>query len=145
MNEGDTVVLEYTGTLEDGSVFDATTHGDHTHPLEFVIGSGNILPSFEKEIITLNEGDEKTFTLTPKDAYGEPNPAAKQAVPRSLLPKDKTPEKGMTLMMGTPDGKQFPAKIADVTDEHIVLDLNHPLAGKTLTFKVKVVKVTPKK
>ncbi len=144
VKEGDKVKVEYEGTLEDGTVFDTTKHGDHSHPLEFVLGSGQILPAFEKQILGMEKDAEKEFKLSPEDAYGNPNPDATKEFPRSMLPTDQKPEAGMSLMLGTPDGQKFPAKILEVTDDKIVLDLNHPLAGKTLNFKIKLTEVESK-
>lgn len=141
IKNGSKVKIEYTGSLDDGTVFDSTTHGDHTHPLEFTIGEGKILPKFEKEVMGMKKGGEKKFRIEAKDAYGEYNESAKKEFPKSMLPKEREPEKGMVLMLQSPEGHMFPVKIADVTNDKIVLDLNHPLAGKALNFKIKVIEV----
>jgi len=139
VKNGDHVKIEYTGTLDDGTVFDSTSHGDHTHPLEFEVGAGMILPAFEENVIGMNVGDEKEFKLSPEEAYGNINPEAKKEFPKTMLPEGPEPKAGMTLMLSSPDGHHIPVKIVEVTDDKIVLDLNHPLAGQTLHFKIKLV------
>ncbi len=138
VKEGDKIKVEYTGTLEDGTEFDSTAkHGGQ--PLEFEVGSGQIIKGFDNAVMGMEKDEEKEITLQPDEAYGQPNPEMVKKVPRNQLPQDQEPKVGMILALGTPDGKQFPAKITEVTDEEVSIDLNHPLAGKVLTFKIKVV------
>ena len=137
LKEGSKVKIEYTGTLEDGTVFDSSEK--HGQPLEFEIGKKQVIPGFEKAVVEMAVGDEKEITIEPADAYGDINDQLMQKIPRDKLPKEQEPQEGMMLMMKTPDGKQFPAKIAKVEETEITLDLNHPLAGKTLKFKIKLV------
>ena len=87
----------------------------------------------------MEKGDEKEITLKPQEAYGEHNDQLLKKVPREQLPNEPEPKPGMMLALGTPDGRQFPAKIAAVDDKEVTIDLNHPLAGKTLIFKLKLV------
>lgn len=144
IKNGDTVVLEYEGKLESGEVFDSSKHGDHSHPLTFKVGEKKVIPGFENAVVGMKKGEKKEFTIEPKDAYGEPNPQLIKDIPRSQLPQDKEPKEGMALMMNTPDGRQFPARITKVTKDTIKVDLNHPLAGKKLIFNVEVTDVNPK-
>jgi len=138
VKEGDKIKVEYTGTLEDGTEFDSTAkHGGQ--PLEFEVGSGQLIKGFDNAVMGMEKDEEKEITLQPDEAYGQPNPEMVKKVPRNQLPQDQEPKVGMILALGTPDGKQFPAKITEVTDEEVSIDLNHPLAGKVLTFKIKVV------
>ncbi|MEE9525094.1 MAG: peptidylprolyl isomerase [Candidatus Woesearchaeota archaeon] len=139
VKKGDKIKVEYTGTLEDGTVFD-TSEGKQ--PLEFEVGAKKIIKGFDNAIIGMEKDEEKEITLQPAEAYGDHNPKLIQKVPKDKLPADKEPKVGMMLLMKTPDGKQFPAKIAEITDKEIALDLNHPLAGKVLKFKIKVVGIT---
>jgi len=141
VKKGDKVKVEYEGKLENGEVFDSSNHGDHSHPLEFTVGDGMVIKGFDVAIEGMEVGEEKEITLKPEDAYGDKNPDLKKDFPRDMLPKEREPEKGMVLMMGTPDGRQIPVEIVDVDKDKIVVDLNHPLAGKTLIFKVKVVEI----
>ena len=141
IKNGDKIKVDYEGTLEDGSMFDSSSHGDHSHPLEFEVGKGFVIKGFDEAVVGMEVGEEKKFTLKPEQAYGEVNKDATQKIPRDKLPKDKEPEVGMMLGMSTPDGKQMPAKIVGITSDEITLDLNHPLAGKDLTFKIKILEV----
>lgn len=139
VKKGDKVKVEYTGTLDDGTVFDSSKHGEHSHPLEFEVGAGKIIKGFDEAVIGMEKGDEKDIKLKPEEAYGQPNPQLVQKVPRDKLPPGQEPKQGMILGLATPDGKQVPAIIKEVTDKEITIDLNHPLAGKNLNFKIKLV------
>ncbi|MBW2996023.1 peptidylprolyl isomerase [Candidatus Woesearchaeota archaeon] len=139
IKKGDKVKVDYTGTLEDGTVFDTS---ESKQPLEFEVGAGKLIKGFDAAVIGMEKGEEKEITLQPADAYGDPDPKRVQKIPRDKLPADKEPKPGMMLMLNTPDGRQFPAKIAEVTDKEITIDLNHPLAGKVLKFKIKVVEIS---
>ena len=138
--KGDKVSLEYTGTLDDGTVFDSSDK--HKTPLEFEVGSGQVIPGFDKAVTGMKKGEEKKFTLQPSEAYGERKPELTHVVPRSQLPKDHEPKKGMMLAVATPDGRQIPATITEVKGGNVTLDMNHPLAGKALTFNIKVVGIS---
>lgn len=137
--DGDTVTIEYTGTLEDGTVFDSSEK--HGQPLEFTIGSKQVIPGFENAVKELKKGEEKTVTLEPADAYGERQDQLHKQVPKDQLPKEEPPEIGKVLMLQLPNGMQYPARITEVRDDDVTIDLNHPLAGKKLTFKLKLVDV----
>ena len=139
VKKGDKVKVDYTGTLEDGNVFD-TSEGKQ--PLEFTAGEGKVIKGFDNAVIGMEKGEEKEITIEPKDAYGDINPQLTQKIPRDKLPEGKDPKPGMMLMMTTPDGKQFPARLVEVTDKEVTIDLNHPLAGKTLNFKIKLVDIS---
>ena len=141
IKKGDKVSLDYEGKFEDGTVFDSSTHGDHSHPLEFEVGAGHVIPGFNDSVIGMKKGEEKEFSIESKDAYGDYNPELKKDVPREILPKDQEPKVGMGLMMKAQTGQQIPAKIISINDKTITLDLNHPLAGKKLIFNVKVVDI----
>jgi len=131
------VSLEYEGRFEDGTVFDESKEG---FPLEFVVGSGQVIAGFDAAVVDMDEGSEKEFEIEPKDGYGDINEELKKEIPKSSLPQDKEPEVGMTLVMNAPNGQKIPAKISEVTPENVIIDLNHPLAGKKLIFKIKIVK-----
>jgi FKBP-type peptidyl-prolyl cis-trans isomerase 2 len=141
IKKGSKVTLDYEGRLEDGTIFDTSKHGDHSHPLEFEAGSGQVIKGFDEAVVGMKNGEEKEFEIAKEDAYGEYNEELKRDIPRSVLPKDQKPKAGMTLVMQAPNGQQIPARIDSVDDEKIVLDLNHPLAGKKLIFKIKIVDV----
>lgn len=139
IKKGDKVKIEYTGTFDDGQVFD-TSEGKQ--PLEFEVGSGQIIKGIDEGIVGMEKGEEKEIKVQPKDAYGEHTPDMIRKVPRDKLPADQEPKPGMMLALTTPNGQQIPAKITDVSDKEITIDLNHPLAGKSLNFKIKVVDIS---
>lgn len=135
---GSTVRIHYTGTLQDGSVFDSS---DGRDPLEFQLGSGQIIPGLDQAIDGMAAGDQKTVTIPAGEAYGDYQAEARQTVPREQIPADIPLDVGTMLQMQTPDGNAVPVQVADVTEEAVTLDANHPLAGKDLTFEVEVVSV----
>ena len=141
IKNGSKVTLDYEGKLEDGTVFDSSKHGDHSHPLEFEIGAKQVIPGFEKAVMGLKKGEEKEFFLSPEEAYGNHNPELKKEIPKDVLPKDQEPKVGMGLMLAAPTGQQIPGQIIAVDKDKITVDLNHPLAGKKLTFNIKVIEV----
>ena len=140
IKKGKKVKIEYEGKLEDGTVFDSSEK--HGQPLEFEVGSGQVIKGFDDAVSGMKKGEEKEFSIEPEEAYGKRNPDLEKEIPRKALPQDQEPKEGMMLMMGTPDGQRFPAKIIKVGKEKVTIDLNHPLAGKKLIFKIKVVDVS---
>ncbi|MHA7775025.1 FKBP-type peptidyl-prolyl cis-trans isomerase [Roseibium sp. M-1] len=132
---GDTVRLHYKGTLDDGSIFDSSEGRD---PLEFTVGSGQIISGLDRAIPGMKIGDEKTVRIEADDAYGAANPAARQAVPRSNIPANIPVEVGMQLQAQTENGQMMTVVVAEVSEEEVVLDANHPLAGKALTFEIQL-------
>ena len=139
--KGDNVSIEYEGSLDDGTVFDSSKK--HGEPLEFIVGSGKVIPGFDKAVIGMKLMGEKKFTLQPAEAYGERNKKLTHKVLRSGLPPKPEPKPGMGLMTGGgPGGKSRRAMITEVTKEYIVIDMNHPLAGKVLTFAIKLIKIS---
>ncbi|MBW2977534.1 peptidylprolyl isomerase [Candidatus Woesearchaeota archaeon] len=141
VKEGDKVKVEYEGKLDDGTVFDSSEkHGGK--PLEFQIGSKQVIPGFEKALIGMEKGEEKEIKLKPAEAYGDPNPELVKKIPKDKLPTDKELKPGMMLSIGLPTGQQIPARITEIGDKEVTIDLNHPLAGKNLNFKLKVVDIS---
>lgn len=134
IQKGSKVKDEYPGTLEDGTVFDTNVNKE---PLEFEAGTGMMIKGFDQGVIGMKKGEEKEITLKREDAYGQPNANLTKQLPRESLPKDQEPKIDMVLVLQAPAGQQIPAKITEVN-----IDLNHPLAGKTLIFKVKILDVT---
>ncbi len=135
VEKGKQVKVRYTGTLEDGTVFDSNEDGDL---LSFVVGSGQIIKGFDDAMMGMETGQEKEITLQPAEAYGNPDPRLVMKVPRSRLPKDSEPKVGMPLHLTTPDGDHAQACITAVTKTEVTIDLNSPLAGKVLHFKIKL-------
>ena len=141
VKKGDKVKVEYEGRLESGEVFDSSKHGDHSHPLEFEVGAGKVIKGFDEAVMGMEKGKEKEITIDPENAYGQPNPQLIQKVPRNKLPKEPEPKEGMMLVLATGDGRQVPARITKVNNKEVTIDLNHPLAGKKLIFKIKVIEI----
>jgi len=139
VQEGDTVTVEYTGKLADGTVFDSSDQ--HEEPLKFTVGEGKIIKGFDQAVIGMSVGEEKEVTVPPEQAYGQHNPELVRDLPRNVFPEDQEIQPGMVFMMALPDGRQVPVRISEVKEEQVTVDLNSPLAGKTLTFSIKVVSI----
>ena len=135
---GDTVQLHYTGTLLDGTTFDSSEGRD---PLEFVVGSGQIIPGLDVAIPGMKVGDKKVVKIGADDAYGQLNEEMRQAVPREGIPADIPLEVGMQLQMQTPDGQAMPVTVVEMDEATVTLDANHPLAGKDLQFDIELMKI----
>ena len=135
---GDTVKIHYTGTLDDGSEFDSSAGRD---PLEFTVGSGQVIPGFDKAVEGMAVGDQKKVRIEAEDAYGEPSDQMIQEVPKSALPDDLEPKEGMGLQAKGQDGRVINLTITEVSDETITVDGNHPLAGKPLNFDIELVSI----
>ena len=137
MKLGSTVKLLYTGTLEDGTVFG---YAKPEQPMEFQTGMDLTIPGFEKEILTMSEGEKKTFTLGQYDAYGEYLDDFIEVVPVEQVPL-KNLEIGMRVWLTADNGEKVPVKVLDITSKEVTFDMNHPLAGKSLTFEVEILSV----
>lgn len=138
IENGNTVKVHYKGTLESGEVFDSSEGRD---PLEFTMGSGQLIPGFEKAIIGKSVGDSTVTNIPSAEAYGDRNPQMEVTVPKEQLPEDMEPAVGMQLQLNQPDGQAIPVAITKVEGDHVTLDANHPLAGKDLTFEIEVVEI----
>ncbi len=138
VESGQYVSVDYKGTLQDGEVFD-TSEG--RQPIEFQVGAGQMIQGFENAVVGMALNEEKTFTLEPQEAYGERDEELSRSFPRNEVPPSITPEVGMTVALQA-EGRQIPATISAVDDEQVTVDLNHPLAGKALTFEIKVVGIS---
>lgn len=136
--KGDTVRMHYKGTLSDGSVFDSS---EGREPLQFTIGAGQIIPGLEQAVEGMGAGDEKTVTIPAAEAYGDYQPQARQGIPRDQIPDNIPLQVGGRLQVQTPEGRAVPVTVTEISDEVVVLDANHPLAGKDLTFAVEIVDV----
>jgi FKBP-type peptidyl-prolyl cis-trans isomerase 2 len=135
--EGSRVKVHYRGTLEDGSEFDSNLAGE---PLEFRIGEGQVIDGFERNVMGMAAGEEKTFTLPPREAYGEHDASLLMKTPKASLPADGLFE-GIGVRIKLQDGRTADGYVTRIEDESVTLDFNHPLAGKALTFAIKVVDV----
>jgi len=131
------VSVSYKGTLSDGTVFGQS---EKNKPLEFMVGAGKLIPALEKELLGLKVGDKKKVTIKAAEAYGEYDKGALLEVAKDRFPKDSTLTVGERFIVQSPNGP-MQVKIAEVKDKTVVVDFNHPLAGKDLTFEVEVVKI----
>ena len=138
IKDGDTVRIHYTGTLKDGSTFDSSEGRD---PLEFVVGAGHIIKGLDAALPGMQTGDKKSVSIDCADAYGPINPALHQGVPRDAIPDDIQLDVGMQLQMQTPQGQPMPVTVTAIDEEQVMLDANHPLAGRDLVFDFEVVSV----
>ena len=137
IKKGDVIKVQYEGTFEDGGVFDSTKLNGGV-PLKFQVGSHQVILGFENSVVGKEVGEEYEIRITPTEAYGPVVPELIKVVPREEFPTAEEPEPGKHIILKHPQGFQRMATITKVTDEEITLDLNHPLAGKTLNFKIKV-------
>lgn len=136
--QGDLVKVHYTGRFDDGTVFDSSVG---RAPLEFTIGTQQVIPGFERAVIGMNPGESRTETIPAADAYGERDDAMVIVVDRNDIPPDFEPEIGIQLQVKQPDGGVIPVIIIDVTDTTITLDANHPLAGRDLIFEIQLMAI----
>jgi FKBP-type peptidyl-prolyl cis-trans isomerase 2 len=134
----DLVMVHYTGKLSDGQVFDSSLERD---PLEVKLGQGSLIPGFEKGLLDMEPKEKKTIVIAKEEAYGEKRKELFQSVKKSDLPKDLEPEVNMALMATNADGTEKQLRVAEVNEDEIVVDANHPLAGEDLTFELELVEI----
>jgi peptidylprolyl isomerase len=139
VEDGMFVSVNYTGTLASGDQFDSS---EGRPPLEFKTGAGQMIKGFEAAVMGMSLDEKKMFTLSPEEAYGERDESRIHEFPRAEIPPEITPELGQTLALTSPEGHHIPARVAAVDDEKVTFDLNHPLAGQSLTFEVEVVGIS---
>ncbi len=138
VQKGDTVKIHYHGRLTDGTVFDSSTGRE---PLEFEVGGGNVIPGFDKGVQGMQIGDKKTIEIPFPEAYGPVDPTMILEFPKSQLPSDMNPEIGLELAVNDEAGNQYPVVITEIKSDTIILDANHPLAGKDLIFDLELMDV----
>jgi FKBP-type peptidyl-prolyl cis-trans isomerase SlyD len=134
VQEGSIVSIEYTLTDDQGNVIDTNVGKE---PLTFIQGAGQIVSGLEKELQGLKAGDRKKVQVEPEDGYGMPSQRAFQELPRETIPAEAQ-KAGVSLMAKGPDGRAIPIRVHEVKEKTVVVDFNHPLAGKTLNFDVKI-------
>ena len=134
---GKKVTLDYTLTVDNKEL--ETSVGKT--PLTYVVGNRDIIPGLEAQLNGMRTNEEKVINVASKDAYGDVDPKAFKEFPMTSLPKGVAPKVGMVLQATAPDGSKFPAVISEIKGDKVVLNFNHPLAGKALTFKVKILKI----
>jgi len=138
VKNGDTVRVHYHGKLTDGSTFDSSEGRD---PLEFTVGTGQVIKGFDDAMVNMAVGEKKTVQIPVDHAYGQRNDDMMMEYPKSEFPADMTPAPGMELHMSDDSGNVFPVVIAEVKEETVLLDANHPLAGEDLTFEIELVSI----
>ena len=134
----DKVKVHYIGTLSDGEVFDSSEGRD---PLEFTLGSGQVIPGFENGIIGMQVEESKTINIPAAEAYGEQKGELIQEVQKTQLPPEIKPEVGLRLISRASDGREIPLVVTEVKENSIIIDSNHPLAGKDLTFEITLLSI----
>lgn len=134
---GDTVRVHYTGTLPDGSVFDSSSGRD---PIEFTLGTGQVIPGFDQAVTGMEVGQEKSVTIPAADAYGPRRDELVLQVDRGQFPPNVDPQVGQQFQLGEGD-HMFVVTVKDVAEQNVVLDANHPLAGEDLTFALELVEI----
>lgn len=135
---GASVKFHYTLTV-DGQQFDSSAGRE---PLPFVVGHNDIVPGLETQLVGMKVGEKKSITVAPEQGYGPSNPMAIQTVPRAAFSNPDSLHVG-DMVRGNSNGQAFPARIAAITPDSITVDMNHPLAGKTLVFDVEIIEITP--
>ena len=137
---GDKVKVHYQGTLADGTIFDSS---EGREPLEFTLGTGDVIPGFDAAVIGLSPGQSVVTTIQPEDAYGPANPEMIIEVERDRFPEDMEVEEGLELQLSG-GGQQFLVRVVGIAGDTITLDGNHPLAGEALTFKIQLESIASK-
>lgn len=140
VQNGDKVKVHYHGKLRSGETFDSS---EGREPLEFTVGGGQVIPGFDQGVMGMTVGDKRTVEIDVQNAYGEKSQEMIIEFPKNQFPEDMNPEVGMQLMMNNGQGQQFPVTIAEVKEESVMLDANHPLAGQDLIFDIELVEIVP--
>jgi peptidylprolyl isomerase len=138
VNNGDVVKVDYTGTLSDGTMFDSSIGRE---PLEFTVGAGQMIAGFDSAVVGMKVGQTKKVTIPAAQAYGEHQDNMVMEVPKDRLPPDMTPKVGDHLATTQPNGRQLEVVITAVNDSSVIIDANHFLAGKDLTFEITLVEI----
>lgn len=138
VKSGDTVNVHYHGKLTDGTTFDSS---EGKTPLKFKVGEGSVIKGFDNALLDMEVGDKKSVTIPVQEAYGEPAKENFIEFPKTEFPEGMQPEVGMQLNLTDNQGNNFPVVIAEVKEEHVILDANHPLAGKELVFDLELVSI----
>jgi peptidylprolyl isomerase len=138
VKNGDTVRVHYHGRLSDGTTFDSS---EGREPLEFTVGQGQVIKGFDEALVGMAVGDKKVANIPVDEAYGQPSEEMYMEYPKSEFPEDMKPEPGMQLYMSDNTGNQFPVMVHEVKDDMVILDANHPLAGKDLIFDLELVSI----
>ena len=136
---GNTVSVHYTGTFEDGTVFD-TSH-NRGEPITFQVGNGQLIAGFDQALPGMAVGEVKKVSLSPEEGYGPRIDEAVQEVPKTAFPSDFDFQEGRTVAGVNPDGSSFQAVVGAVSEDTVEVDMNHPMAGKSLNFEIELVNI----
>lgn len=139
--QGDRIRVHYTLKDANGKVIESSKE---SAPIEFTIGEGKVIPGFEKGITGMKQNESKTIAIPPEDAYGPRDEKKVFEFERKNAPGDFDPRVGDTVLMHRPDGKSIPVTILSITEKGFLMDANHPLAGKELTFELELVEIVKK-
>ena len=137
VEQGDTVTINYTLTVDDKVIHSA----DNQDPLVISVGNNQLIPAFEDQLVGMSSGETKSFEIEAEQGYGEEDPALFKEIPKDQIPSDVTVEAGKTIYVKGPDGQAYPVKIHEVKDDIVIMNFNHPLAGKKLKFDIELVKI----
>ncbi|MDX1463094.1 MAG: peptidylprolyl isomerase [Marinirhabdus sp.] len=138
VKENDVVKVHYKGKLSNGQVFDSSFERE---PIKVALGKGQLIPGFEKGLIDMEVNEKKTITIKKEEAYGEVNKELFQKVAKENLPESIDPKEGMELVATGQNGSEQKLRVAQVNDDHIIVDANHPLAGHDLVFDLELVEI----
>jgi len=138
VKEGNTVRVHYTGTLDDGSVFDTSKEKE---PLEFTLGQGQIIPGFEEAVVGMKVGESKSVHIAAENAYGSHRDELVVDVPLDQLPQDLNLEVGRKLQMRQTNGQSIVVTVTGISEKEVTLDANHALAGQDLKFEIELVEI----
>jgi len=140
VSEGTRVFLNFSVSLEDGSEVDSNFGGESVN---FVVGDGSLLPSFERLLFGMSPGERRMFVVPPEDAFGQPNDDNVQYVPRAHFDEDPALEIGLVYSFADAGGGEVPGMIVAFDADEVTVDFNHPLSGRTILFDVLIHRVEP--
>ena len=137
---GDTVRVHYEGQLSDGTIFDSSLERE---PIEFILGQDTVIPGFEQAVLGMEAGESKDVSVPPEDGFGEYSEDLVVNIEKSMLPPDINPELGMQLEVSSEEEEETPRvfTIADIAEDSLTLDGNHPLAGEEIAFKIELLEI----
>ncbi len=138
VKDGDTVKVHYTGSLDDGTVFDSSVNRE---PLQFTLGKKQLIKGFEDAVLGMSVGETKTVTIPADEAYGTHRDELMIKFNKSDIPSNIELKMGLILQLQSTDGRALPATITEILEDSVTLDANHPLAGKDLTFKIDLIEL----
>ncbi len=135
---GDTVRVHYEGQLSDGTIFDSSLERE---PIEFILGQDTVIPGFEQAVIGMEVGESKDVSIPPEEGFGDYSEDLVVNIEKTILPPDINPEVGMQLEVSSEEETPRVFTIADIAEDSITLDGNHPLAGAEIAFKIELLEI----